>query len=102
VRSPYVIRSITVQPDGLAIEYADVTKDLHANGLQLSHVVFIPAGDDYDDEIDAVTMAAQDALRDALQDHDNLPPMDPALVLESEALAAAEAAGEDDEDEGNT
>ena len=102
MRSPYVIRSITIQNDGTAIEYINVRTDIRANGLQVSHVVFIPAGDDYDDELDGITMAAQEALADALQDMDNLEPLPPEVILGSLQQPAPDEDGDDDEDDPST
>ena len=62
------IRSITFQSDGsIAIEYIGLT-DFKANGLQLQHVALVPAGEDYDDEIEAVHEAALELVRDVVDD----------------------------------
>lgn len=86
--SDRIIRGISIQPDGVMIEYLDVATDIRTNGLTLNHTCFIPFGDDYDDELEEVVEAAQRALSDALDDFDNLEPHD----VKAEITAAAEMA----------
>lgn len=68
----YIISSITIQADGTAIEYLRPDGDVFVSGLQHQHVIFIPRGADYDDELDAIEDAAEAALADALQDTQTL------------------------------
>ena len=88
-----IIRSIGLLEDGVLLEYVDYQKDLRDSGLVLNHTIFIPAGDDYDDEIEAVVLAVRALLADALQDFANVPPTD------LEALAAQAEAEETDDDD---
>lgn len=74
----YLIRSISFDIDGgVAVDYMDVMGDLRANGLVINHVLYVPAEDQYDDEIDALQSAAQELLADALDDLGRLPPLVP-------------------------
>lgn len=76
-----IIRNVSFQPDGVAIEYVAPDEDYRANGLMLNHVMFIPHDDDYEDEIDEALEAVQALLADALDDVDRLPPMDPRQLF---------------------
>lgn len=91
-----IIRGISVQPDGVLIEYLNTATDIRKNGLTLNHTCFIPYGEDYEDELEGIIEAAQRALSDALEDFDSLEPHD----VRAEITAAADAAlAADDDDE---
>ncbi len=84
------IRGISFEPDGATVlEYCIPAKDARANGVVLNHILRIPYGDQYDDEIDAVTDAALLLINDVLED---LPHLDPIQ------LRADGDAGDDDDD----
>lgn len=72
----WIIRAITIQPEGVALEYMGADTDLRPNGLQLQHVLFVPSGESYDDEIDTLLDAAHHLLADALQDMDLMEPVE--------------------------
>ncbi len=93
--SRFIIRSITITPDGTALEYVETDRDVWPSGLQHQHVVFIPRGDDYEDELDAIEEAAQAALIDALQDIQNTEP----VRLSQLELKDPDELEDDDEDE---
>lgn len=68
-----MIQHIGVGPDGsLQIGYLKPAEDVKANGAMHMRTIVIPAGDDYDDEIEAVMDAAAYAVRDILEDWDKL------------------------------
>lgn len=70
------VRSLTFQTDGsIAIEYVGKT-DFKANGLSQQHVLLIPSGSDYEDELGAVTEAVLELLADALDDLGRVPNFD--------------------------
>lgn len=79
-RPARLIRSLQWSDEGVAMEFITLTEDLKANGVVLNHVLTVPAGDDYDDELEALTEAAHALLEDVLED---LPRLDP-LPLEIE------------------
>lgn len=64
----FVIRTITIDEDGVSLEYVQPGVDIKANRVQQNHVLFIPRDDDYDDEIGAVEDAALYLLKDVLED----------------------------------
>lgn len=71
-----LLRSITFQPDMSAIvEYCIPAQDARRNGVVLNHVMQVPYGDDYDDEIDAVQDAVLALIDDVLEDLPHLEPM---------------------------
>lgn len=63
-----IIRSVQWLDDGVAIEYLSPAEDLKANGVTVNHVLAVPAGDDYDDELEVLTEAAHALLEDVLED----------------------------------
>lgn len=72
----YDIRSMTFQVDGsVAIEYIGKT-DFKSNGLQVQHVLLIPADSDYDGELDELRDVAHRVLRDAIEDLNTVEPFD--------------------------
>ena len=80
----FLIRSITIHPDGVALEFMDADTDMRRNGMQLQHVLFVPEGDDYDDEIQALVDAAHALLIDALEDYGNMPALKLADMVPDE------------------
>lgn len=81
-----LVRNVAFAEDGVSIDYIDLPADIRENGLQITHQVFIPEGDDYDDEIEAIRAAALDAVGDALDDFEKLP----AVTLEATVARAVE------------
>jgi hypothetical protein len=80
---------VSFLPNGaIGIEYVN-TADCKENGMQKDNTLFIPAGKDYDDEIEAIRDAVSAALEDALEDFDGLPVYDPKKYVDDD----------DDEDE---
>ena len=74
----YLIRGIQFDIEGgVAVDYMDPLTDMRENRLVINHVLYVPADDQYDDEIDALQSAAQELLADALDDLGRLPPLVP-------------------------
>ena len=97
--SRVLVRQIAIHPDGVAIDYIRMPEDARENGLTVTHNIWIPRGEDYEDELDAIEDAAREAVLDALDDLDKLPVPD----LREQVKAVADAlAEEDDEDEDET
>ena len=94
-----LVRNVAFAEDGVSIDYIELPADIRENGLTLTHQIFIPEGDDYDDEIDAIRTAALDAVGDALDDFTKLP----AVALETTVARAVEEVerlrDEEDDDE---
>ena len=54
-----VIRALSFTEDGgLGMEYLIPSTDMKANGLMVQHTLYVPGGEDYEDEIQAVMDAA--------------------------------------------
>jgi hypothetical protein len=86
-----LLRSITFQPDMSAVvEYCIPAQDARQNGVVLNHIMQVPYGDDYDDEIDAVQDAVLALIDDVLEDLPHLEPM---------SFSKPEEDDEDDDDE---
>ena len=68
----HVVTHISFEPRGLTVEYAEFS-DFKANGVTRSCALFVPHGDQYDDEIDAVVDSALALLADVLEDLPHLP-----------------------------
>lgn len=84
-----LVRSVAFQPDeSVVLEYCIPDQDVRQNGVVLNHVMSIPYGQDYDDEIDAVRHATLALIDDILED---LPRLEP--------LAVAPPEDDDDEDD---
>jgi hypothetical protein len=82
------VRTLSFDPDGsLTVEYLRPAIDARANGVVLNHTMYIPVGDQYDEEIDAVRVAVEALLDDVLED---LPHMEP--------IREADVDDEDDDD----
>lgn len=92
-----LVRNVAIHPDGVAIDYLRLPADTRENGLTVTHNIWIPRGEDYEDELDAIEDAVKEAVMDALEDLGNLPEPD----LRSEVQRAVDEA-EDDEDEQDT
>lgn len=87
----HLISSIRFQPNGdVIVDYMVPRDDAKDNGLLLNHALYVPYGEDYDQEIDAVYDTALELLLDALEDHHNLPPLD---------LSPPDRSTDDDDDE---
>lgn len=72
----YIIRALTFSQDGsVGIDFMEPLADLRENDLLMNHVLFVPAEDEYDDELDALRDAAQELLADALEDFRRMPPL---------------------------
>jgi hypothetical protein len=65
---PFLVQSVMIGENGLVIDYTRPAEDVKSNGLQVTHSLFIPLGEDYDDEIEAVLEAVHDCLADAHED----------------------------------
>lgn len=84
------MRSVSFMPNGaVGIEYVNAI-DCKENGMQQDNTLFIPAGKDYDDEIEAIRDAVHAALEDALEDFPQLPAYDPKKYVDND---------DDDEDD---
>lgn len=80
---PRLIRALTFNNDGsVTIEYVTPSEDFKANGLALNHAILVPAGEDYDDEIEAAREAALALLIDALFDLAHLGPYQAPVATE--------------------
>lgn len=94
-----LIRNVAFNPDGVSIDYMTLPGDARENGLAITHNLWIPREDDYEDEIEAMERAAQDALLDALDDFKKLPELDiTAQVVEALTKRAEDEDEDDDED----
>lgn len=90
-----VLRTVQFEPDGsVVIEYCIPAKDARENGVVLNHIMSVPYGQDYDDEIDAVHDAALELISDVLEDLPNLAPIRPPQPREER-----DDDGDDDEDD---
>lgn len=98
-RSRILIRNISFAEDGMAVEYMNVPADVRQNGLSITHSVWIPREDDYDDEIAAVEDAALEAVMDALEDFGRLPAVDLKAQVEQAIEDRASEDNELDDDE---
>ncbi len=78
----------TTEDGGLAITYGRLRRDVRKNGLMWQHTVVVPAGSDYDDELEAVGEALQSLLEDVLEDQKT-----------AEEIDLTEPEEEDDDDE---
>lgn len=95
--STHLIHAVTFDDaGGMTVEYMVPRDDVKANGIVTSHAISIPAGDDYDDEIEFVRAAAQHLLADVLDDLDDLPPYDFDADKADDLLDAGD--GDDDDD----
>lgn len=72
-----IVNGIEVTPEsGVVIHYGRFPRDVRKNGLIWNHSVHIPAGSDYDDELDTALEAIKDLLADALDDEDRVEPIE--------------------------
>lgn len=89
--SRVLLRNVGFQPDGsVVMEYCIPSQDARSNGVVLNHVMQIPYGKDYDDEIDAVQDAVLALIDDVLEDLPHLEPLNLTNIEDDE---------DDDEDE---
>jgi hypothetical protein len=91
--NPCIVRALEFTAEGLAVEYADVTRDVRSNGLAINHTVWIPA-EEYGDEIDAVLTAVATLMTEVTGDLDTLGPLEP----EPEPVRRPSSTDEDDDD----
>lgn len=71
-----LVRGVTFDPDGsVVVEYCAPDQDLKANGVVVNHILMVPVGDQYDDEIETVLTAIQALLVDVLEDLPVMKPM---------------------------
>lgn len=71
-----IIRALNFDPDGgVSFDFMEPYADIRENDLVMNHVLFVPADDEYEDEIDALRDAAQYLLADALEDFRRMPPL---------------------------
>lgn len=72
-----VLRNVAFLDDGsVSVEYFTPAEDLKASGVVVSHVVRIPTGASYDDEIDALIDRTTELLEDVLEDLPSLEALD--------------------------
>lgn len=72
-----VIHGLEATPDGgVVLTYGRVPQDIRKNGLMWQHSVQIPAGSDYDEELEAVSDALQALLEDVLEDEETAEAID--------------------------
>lgn len=73
-----LLRGLTFEPDGsVLVEYCIPSLDARQNGVVLNHTLYVPAGQDYDDEVYAVQEAMLALISDVLEDLPNLEPLRP-------------------------
>lgn len=71
--SAFLIRGLSFDPDGsCAVEYCDAQVDGRLAGVLVNHTMFVQAGGQYDDELDAVVLAVQALLVDVIEDLDSV------------------------------
>lgn len=64
-----VIAQITFEPDGsMHVSYHRPEQDSHDNGVITTHTMYVPMGEDYDEELLTVLGAARLLLLDVLDD----------------------------------
>lgn len=96
--SRVLLRSVGFQEDGsVVLEYCIPSQDARENGVILNHVMAVPYGGDYSDEIDAVTNAVIALIDDVLEDLPNLEPM--RLSRQQDDNTADDDDSEDDDDD---
>lgn len=71
-----IVRGLTFDADGsITLEYADAESDVREKGIILNHTLFVPSGQDYDDELQGVVDAVGALLADVLEDLPHLAPV---------------------------
>jgi hypothetical protein len=69
----HLVQSVAVMPDGgLQIGYYTPERDVKEHGVVGLHTLIVPAGFEYDDEIDAVINAVTYLINDVLQDWESM------------------------------
>lgn len=72
----FLIRTIEFDDEGFAVvQYCHAVDDMKANGLVHNHLIAIPRGNQYDDQITAIHEAVQMLLADVLEDLPFMPPL---------------------------
>ena len=96
----FLIRTITIMPDGVTLEFMDTEGDLRESGLQLQHALFVPDDEEYEDEIQALLDSAHALLLDGLQDYGNTPALSlRQIAKDAEAAVQRDAGVDPDEDD---
>lgn len=70
-----ILASVIFEEGVVVVQYID-PNDLKANGAQRHQTIFVPRGDDYEDEIEAVEDAVQYLLVDIGEDWSSLKSVD--------------------------
>lgn len=69
-----VVQHVAVEPDGsVQIGFYTPAADLKASGVAQMHTILVPAGDEYDEEIEAVMDAVHHLIDDVLDSFPHLP-----------------------------
>jgi hypothetical protein len=77
------ITSVAIEEDGgLQISYYTPERDVKAAGVVKLHTLIVPAGFDYDDEIDAVIDAVTYLINDVDDDWERLPGVDQSTPMQ--------------------
>lgn len=87
-----MLRAVSFEDNGsVVLEYCIPAQDARENGVVLNHILRVPYGQEYDEEIDAVHDALLALVSDVLEDLPHLQPL--------RAREAPEGDDEDDEDD---
>ena len=70
------VMGVELNPDGIAITYTRIPRDIRKNGLVWQHMVLVPNGSDYDDEISELLDAIGVLIEDVLDDEDRAEPIE--------------------------
>lgn len=82
--NPNQVHSVTFSPEGVALTYMRMPIDVRKNGLLWQHQVQVPLGSDYDDELEALLLAAQALLADVLEDEETAEAIEPDIEEDEE------------------
>lgn len=92
-----VLRGLTFQPDGsVALEFCIPNLDAYRNGVVFNHMLLVPFGADYDDEIMVVKEAVIALIDDVMED---VPNLETALPEQDDDDEDDDEDDDDDEDE---
>lgn len=73
-----MLRTVSFEDTGaVVLEYCIPAQDARENGVVLNHILQVPYGQDYDEEIDAVHDALLALVSDVLEDLPHLEPLRP-------------------------
>ncbi len=72
-----MILGLQLEAEAVSISYVTLPADIRETGLAAQHTLLIPVDGDYEDEIEALRIAALDLLEDALEDFDRVPAYEP-------------------------